>query len=71
MKAVNGHSHGASSENVEVAKIKTSVKPKAEETDCIANSSQAALGSITNFRRHEKNCTKKTKSIIFCSSKSS
>ena len=32
VKLVNEHSHGASSVSVEVAKIKTSVKRKAEET---------------------------------------
>ena len=55
VKLVNEHSHGASSVSVEVAKIKTSIKRKAEETlempssvinVCIANSSQAALAAL-------------------------
>ena len=52
---MSGHSHGASAVSVEVAKIKTGVKRKAEETFevpssvinvCIENSSQAALAAL-------------------------
>ena len=81
MKTVNGHSHGASSVSVEVAKIKTSVKRKAEETlevpssvinVCLANSSQAALAALpTSDAMKKKLYEKNKKSTIFCSPKSS